>query len=308
MDTNLRPSGFSEFVGQSMVTSVLKVAVHAAKLRGEAMGHVLLCGPSGTGKTTLAQILGREMGVNVKSASALKMSEKGDLIPILRSLGPRGILFLDEIHCLPVALQEFLYAPLEDRKIDLLFGKHLRSIPLQPFTLVGATTLPGHLTAPFKNRFLHTLPLGLYEPAELGQIVRRNAALLGVAIDYDASEAIAQRSRGTPRLANHLLYQVRDLMTVRGTSRITVDLVKASCALAGIDGNGLTSGERKLLSIVAGSGTIGLDSLSSALNESPSNVEADYEPYLVQAGFLSRTPRGRMVLPLGRAALAQHTF
>lgn len=304
---SLRPASFNEFVGQGMVTSLLTVAVHAARQRGEALPHILFCGPSGTGKTTLAQILGREMGVNIKSTSALKMGDKGDVIPILRSLAPRDILFLDEVHCLPVRLQEFLYAPLEDRKIDLVLGKHLHSIPLPPFTFVGATTEPGTLCTPFKNRFLHTLHLGLYEPADLGHIVRRNAALLGIAIDYDASEAIARRSRGTPRLGNHLLYQIRDLATARRISRITVDLVKASCALAGIDANGLTSQDRKLLSIVAGSGTIGLHSLSSALNESPSNVEADYEPYLVQAGFLSRTPRGRMVLPLGRAALA-HTF
>lgn len=304
---SLRPAAFNEFVGQGMVTSLLTVAVHAARQRGEALGHVLLCGPSGTGKTTLSQILGNAMSVNVKSASALKMSEKGDLIPVLHSLGPRGILFLDEVHCLPVALQEFLYSPMEDGKIDPLFGKHLRSIPLQPFTLVGATTEPGTLCAPFKNRFRHTLHLELYQPSEVGQIVRRNAALLGVTIDYDASEAIARRSRGTPRLANHLLYQVRDLATVRGASCITVDLVKASCALAGIDGNGLTARDRKLLSIVVSSGTIGLHSLSSALNESPSNIEQDYEPYLVQAGYLARSPRGRMVLPLGRAALA-HTF
>ena len=305
-ERSLRPRRLDDFVGQERIKEQLRIALEAAKARAEALDHVLLAGPPGLGKTTLAQIVREELGVGLRTVAGPAL-EKKDIAAILTALEPRDVLFVDEIHRLNRSAEEILYPALEDFRLDIVFGQgaaaRTLTIDLPPFTLVGATTRTGLLTSPLRDRFGMTFRLDYYEPAELSAIVERSAQILGVEIAPDAAEEIAGRSRGTPRIANRILRRVRDVAEVRHAGAITTAIAEEALELLEVDEAGLERFDRDLLRAVAlkfGGGPVGLSTLAVALGEEPDTIEDVYEPYLLQLGFLQRTPRGRVITELGR--------
>jgi holliday junction DNA helicase RuvB len=305
-ELTLRPSLFSEFRGQAKVRERLEIAVEAALQRREALDHILLSGPPGLGKTTLAYILAKAMGANVKSTSGPTIERAGDLAGLLTNLEAGDILFIDEIHRLQKTIEEYLYPAMEDFKLDIIIdqGPNARSVRLNlpRFTLVGATTRSGLLTAPLLTRFAIRERLDYYSADHLQGIVGRSARLLGVEIEEDGAREIAQRSRGTPRIANNLLRRVRDYAQVRSDGRITREVADKALAILEIDEHGLDEMDKRLLDAMAtkfAGGPVGLSSLAVAVGEEPDTIEEVYEPYLIMEGYIQRTPQGRVVTELG---------
>jgi holliday junction DNA helicase RuvB len=310
LDLSLRPRTLDEFVGQARVKEQLSVALEAAKGRGEALDHVLLAGPPGLGKTSLAYILKNELGVGIRTVAGPAIERKGDMAAILTGLEERDVLFVDEIHRLQRAVEEILYPALEDFRLDIVVGQgpaaRTLTLDLPPFTLIGATTRTGLLTTPLRDRFGMTFRLGYYEQEELATIVRRSAQILGVAMGPEAATEIAARARGTPRVANRILRRVRDVAEVRHEGAITIAITQEALALHEVDELGLERTDRELLRAIVerfGGGPVGLSTLAVALGEEPDTVEDVYEPFLLQLGFIQRTPRGRVVTELGREHL-----
>jgi holliday junction DNA helicase RuvB len=308
LDRSLRPRRLADFVGQQRVKEQLAIALEAAKARGEALDHVLLVGPPGLGKTSLAFIVREELGVGIRTVAGPALERKGDMAAILTGLEDRDVLFVDEIHRLNRAVEEILYPALEDFRLDIVVGQgpaaRTLTLDLPPFTLVGATTRTGLLTTPLRDRFGMTFRLEYYEPRELGTIVRRSARILEVEIEDDAADEIAARSRGTPRIANRILRRVRDVAQVRHAGVVTTAVAAEALALLEVDAEGLERTDRELLRAITekfGGGPVGLSTLAVALGEEPDTIEDVYEPYLLQLGFIQRTPRGRIVTDLGRA-------
>ena len=300
-DQSLRPQTLREYVGQSQVVANLRVAIEAARSRGDALDHVLLFGPPGVGKTSLAHVIAAELGVTLKATSGPVIERAGDLAAILTALEAREILFVDEIHRLDAKIEEILYPALEDCALDLIIGTgpgaRTMRIPLKPFTLVAATTRAGLLTGPLRGRFGIVHRLDFYSPDELDFIVTRSARILGVHLDPDGARVLAQRSRGTPRIANRLLRRVRDYAQVRADGVITADVALAALALLDIDERGFDETDRRLLLTIIekfGGGPVGLGTLAAAISEDADAIEEIFEPYLLQIGFLDRTQRGRV--------------
>jgi len=296
---------FVDFVGQDRIKYNLRVFIEAAKGRGEALDHVLFCGPPGLGKTTLANIIAHELGVSIKTTSGPVLERAGDLAAILTNLQERDVLFIDEIHRLNRVVEEVLYPAMEDFQLDIIIGQGpgARSIKLDlpPFTLVGATTRTGLLTSPLRDRFGVIDRLGFYEPGELQKIVVRSAGLLRISIAPDAAAEIARRSRGTPRIANRLLRRVRDFAQVEGTGAVTLPVVVHAMQRLEVDEKGFDHMDRGLLLAIIDKfegGPVGLETLAATLNEEKDTIEDVYEPYLIQEGFLDRTPRGRQATRL----------
>jgi holliday junction DNA helicase RuvB len=307
LEQTLRPRRLEEFVGQERVKEQLAIALEAARARDEALDHVLLVGPPGLGKTSLAYIVREELGVGIRCVAGPALERKGDMAAILTGLERHDVLFVDEIHRLNRAIEEILYPALEDFRLDIVVGQgpaaRTLTLDLPPFTLVGATTRTGLLTTPLRDRFGMTFRLEHYEPEQLGTIVRRSARILGVEIAEDAADEIARRSRGTPRIANRILKRVRDVAQVRHDGTITTDVAREALDLMEVDKRGLERTDRLLLASIAdkfGGGPVGLSTLAVALGEEPDTIEDVYEPYLLQLGFLQRTPRGRVITKLGR--------
>lgn len=301
----LRPLRFGDFSGQQKVVENLEVFVEAAKYRGEPLDHTLLHGPPGLGKTTLSNIIANELGVGFKITSGPVLDKPGDLAGILTSLEPRDVLFIDEIHRLSPVVEEYLYSAMEDYRIDIMIdkGPSARSIQidLNPFTLVGATTRSGLLTAPLRARFGINLHLEYYGPETLQRIIKRSSAIMKVPIDDDAAIEIARRSRGTPRIANALLRRVRDFAQVKGNGRIDRDIARLSLSALNIDQYGLDEIDNKILHTIIDKfrgGPVGISTIATAIGEDTGTVEEVYEPYLIMEGFIKRTQRGRMVTPL----------
>jgi Holliday junction DNA helicase RuvB len=312
LERSLRPRTLADFVNQERVKEQLSIALAATKARGEALDHVLLAGPPGLGKTSLAQIVRNELGVGIRQVAGPALDKKGDMAAILTTLEPRDVLFIDEIHRLNRAVEEILYPALEDFRLDIVVGQgpgaRTLTLDLPPFTLIGATTRTGLLTTPLRDRFGLTFRLDLYGKEELARIVRRSARILDVAVDDDAAELIAARARGTPRIANRILRRVRDVAEVRHQGAVTTAIAEEALALLEVDAVGLERFDRDLLRCVVerfGGGPVGLSTLAVALGEEAETIEDVYEPYLLQLGFLQRTPRGRMVTDLGREHLGK---
>jgi Holliday junction DNA helicase RuvB len=301
LERALRPRLLDEYVGQEKIRGQLSIFIEAARKRGEALDHVLLFGPPGLGKTTLSHIVAHELGVNLRQTSGPVLERPGDLAALLTNLEPRDVLFIDEIHRLSPIVEEILYPALEDFQIDIMIGEGpaARSVKLDlpPFTLVGATTRAGMLTNPLRDRFGIVARLEFYTPAELAFIVGRSARLLDVAIDDDGAFEIARRARGTPRIANRLLRRVRDYAQVRAGGDITAQVADAALLMLDVDHLGLDLMDRKLLGAMLekfSGGPVGLDNLAAAIGESSDTIEDVLEPYLIQQGYLQRTPRGRV--------------
>ncbi len=307
LERSLRPRRLQDFVGQESVKEQLSIALAAAKARGEALDHVLLVGPPGLGKTTLAQIIREELGVGIRTVAGPALERKGDMAAILTSLDDRDVLFVDEIHRINRAIEEILYPALEDFRLDIIVGQgpaaRTLTLDLPPFTLVGATTRAGLLTTPLRDRFGMTFRLGYYDAEQLRAIVLRSAGILDVTIDEAAAVEIAGRSRGTPRIANRILRRVRDVAQVRHQGAITHAIAREALDLLEVDGRGLERTDRELLEAIAHKfegGPVGLSTLAVTLGEETDTIEDVYEPYLLQLGFLQRTPRGRIITKLGR--------
>lgn len=301
-DTGLRPKALSEYIGQEKAKENLAVFMGAAKMRGETLDHVLLYGPPGLGKTTLSTIIAAEMGVNIKITSGPAIEKLGDLAALLTNLSEGDVLFIDEIHRLNRSVEEILYPAMEDYALDLIIGKGpaARSIrlPLAKFTLIGATTRAGQLSTPLRDRFGVTFKLELYTTEELSLIVTRSAGILGIEIDPDGAREIAARSRGTPRIANRLLRRVRDFAQIENEGRITREIANYALSRLEIDDLGLDNTDRRMMQTIIkyyGGGPVGLETLAATVGEEAITLEDVYEPYLMQIGFLSRTPRGRCV-------------
>ncbi len=304
-EISLRPSDLDEYIGQEKAKEVMKIYIDAAKMRGEPLDHVLLYGPPGLGKTTLSGIIANELGVNLRVTSGPAIEKQGDLAALLTNLGAGDVLFIDEIHRLNRNIEEILYPAMEDFALDIIIGKGpaARSIrlPLQRFTLIGATTRAGQLTTPLRDRFGVLLRLELYSPEELATIVKRSAGILNVPITEDGALEIASRARGTPRIANRLLKRVRDYAQVKGEGTIDLEAAQAALSMLEIDELGLDNTDRRMLETIIkyyGGGPVGLETLSATIGEEAVTIEDVYEPYLMQIGFLSRTPRGRCVTRL----------
>jgi len=308
LDGSLRPRSLDEFVGQERVKEQLAIALEAARGRGEALDHVLLAGPPGLGKTSLAFIVREELGVGLRSVAGPALERKGDMAAILTSLEERDVLFVDEIHRLNRAVEEILYPALEDFRLDIIVGQgpaaRTLTLDLPPFTLVGATTRTGLLTTPLRDRFGMTYRLEHYTAAELARIVRRSARILGLEVADEAAEEIARRARGTPRVANRILRRVRDVAEVRHDGAVTLAVAREALDLLEVDGEGLERVDREILAAIVrkfDGGPVGLSTLAVSLGEEPDTIEDVYEPYLLQLGLIQRTPRGRIVTKLGRA-------
>jgi holliday junction DNA helicase RuvB len=308
LEQTLRPRRLADFVGQERVKDQLAIALEAARGREEALDHVLLVGPPGLGKTSLAFIVREELGVGIRTVAGPVLERKGDMAAILTGLERHDVLFVDEIHRLNRAIEEILYPALEDFRLDIVVGQgpaaRTLTLDLPPFTLVGATTRTGLLTTPLRDRFGMTFRLEYYEAEELSTIVRRSARILDVEIDDQAADEIARRSRGTPRIANRILRRVRDVAQVRHDGVITTAVAREALRLLEVDEQGLERIDRELLGAIVGKfggGPVGLSTLAVALGEEPDTIEDVYEPYLLQLGFIQRTPRGRIVTDLGRA-------
>lgn len=304
-EVTLRPQTFHEYVGQEKVKENLAIYIEAAKRRGEPLDHVLLYGPPGLGKTTLSSIIAHELGVNLRITTGPAIEKPGDLVSLLTSLSDNDVLFIDEIHRLSRAVEEILYPALEDRVIDIIIGKgpSARSIrmDLKPFTLIGATTRAGQLSAPLRDRFGVIQRLELYSTEQLTDIIRRSAMILGIPCETDGAAEIAGRSRGTPRIANRLLKRVRDFADVMGNGQITKQIASIALSRLEIDELGLDSLDRRMLQMIIkgyGGGPVGLDTLASAIGEEAITLEDVCEPFLMQLGFLGRTPRGRCATKL----------
>ncbi len=304
-DTSLRPKLLTDYIGQTRAKENLSIFIQAAKKRGEALDHSLFYGPPGLGKTTLAYIISNEMNTNIKTTSGPVIEKAGDLAAILTSLEENDVLFIDEIHRLNHAIEEILYPAMEDFKLDLIIGqgpmaKTMR-IDLPRFTLIGATTRSGLLTAPLRNRFGVIIRLQFYSPEELQKIVTRSAGILGIEIIDDAAYELARRSRGTPRIANRLLRRVRDFAEVKADGIITKPVADNALRMLEVDHAGFDSMDRQLLLVIIekfGGGPVGLDTLAAAIGEDKGTIEDLYEPYLIQQGYLNRTPRGRVATKL----------
>jgi holliday junction DNA helicase RuvB len=304
-DAALRPSRLDEFVGQEQVKASLQIAIDAAKQRGDTLDHTLFFGPPGLGKTTLAMLMAREMGVQIRTTSGPVLEKPGDLVGLLTSLGPGDMLFVDEIHRMKPALEEFLYPAMEDYRVDVRIaeGPHAQTIPmaLERFTLIGATTRFGLLTPPMRARFGLVERLGFYPAGDLQQIVVRSAGILQVPIDDAGASEIARRSRGTPRVANRLLRRVRDYAQVRADGRISLAVADAALARLNVDEFGLDDMDARILTTIIekfAGGPVGLGTVAVAVGEDPGTLQDVYEPYLIQQGFLERTPRGRCATAL----------
>lgn len=303
-DYSLRPTTLSEYVGQQKVKENLQVFMTAAKNRGESLDHVLLYGPPGLGKTTLSYIIAAEMGVNIRVTSGPAIERPGDLASILTNLNKGDVLFVDEIHRLNSSVEEVLYPAMEDYALDIIIGKgpsaRTLRLDLPPFTLIGATTRAGMLTSPLRDRFGVISRLQMYTPEELSMIVKRSAGILGSEIDEDAALELASRSRGTPRVANRLLKRVRDFADVMGTGRITLEVARYGLEKLEVDEIGLDGVDKSILETIIvkfSGGPVGLDTLCAATNEERVTIEDVYEPYLIQLGFINKTPRGRVATP-----------
>jgi len=305
LDRTLRPRTLAEYIGQSKVKESLALFIEAARRRQEPLDHVLLYGPPGLGKTTLAACIANELGVEFRMTSGPAIERQGDLVAILSNLKPRDVLFVDEIHRLSRVVEEVLYPAMEDFAVDIVIGKGpgARSVRLElaPFTLIGATTRAGMLTSPLRDRFGVILRLDFYSVEELTAIVQRSARLLGVRVEEDGAVEIARRSRGTPRTANRLLRRVRDYAQVRAGGVITRDVARRALEMLNVDEHGLDAVDRQLLSVIIekfDGGPVGIETLAAALGEEAETIEDVYEPYLMQQGFLQRTPRGRVATRL----------
>lgn len=305
VETSLRPRTMDEYIGQTKVKENLKIFIEAAKQRHEPLDHVLLYGPPGLGKTTLSGIIANEMGVNIRITSGPAIERPGDLAAILTNLAENDVLFIDEIHRLTRSVEEILYPALEDFALDIIIGKgpSARSIRLDlpKFTLVGATTRAGLLTSPLRDRFGVISRLEMYSPEELQKIVVRSAKILGIEIDSESSIEIASRSRGTPRIANRLLKRVRDFAQVKGSGKVTLDISRYALDLLEIDEIGLNATDKNMIMAIIykfGGGPVGLDTLAASIGEESNTIEDVYEPYLLQLGFINKTPRGRIVTKL----------
>jgi Holliday junction DNA helicase RuvB len=300
-EAGLRPRTLDDYIGQDRVRANLHVSIAAARGRGEALDHVLLYGPPGLGKTTLAYVIANELNVPVRATAGPVLERPGDLAAILTNLAEREVLFIDEIHRMPPAIEEILYPAMEDYELDIVIGQGpgARSVkvPVQPFTLVGATTRAGLLTSPLRARFGIVHRLDFYEERDIEEIARRSARILGVALDDEAAGELARRSRGTPRIANRLLRRVRDYAQVRADGKITASVAHAALTLLEVDERGFDDIDRRLLRTIIekfGGGPVGLGSISAAISEERDAIEDIYEPFLIQMGFLDRTPRGRV--------------
>jgi len=309
-EESLRPQSIADYVGQKALKEVLHIAIHAAKARKESLDHLLLYGPPGLGKTTMSLVLAQEMGVSCKITTAPALERPRDIVGLLVNLQPGDLLFIDEIHRLSKVTEEILYPAMEDFRIDVTIGKgqgaRTRSLPLKPFTLVGATTQIGALTSPLRDRFGLVQRLRFYELDELTQIVARTAQILNTPLDGGGAEAIARRSRGTPRIANRLLKRVRDYGEVKKSGTITATVAAEALELYNVDPCGLDWTDRRLLTVMIenyNGGPVGLDTLAAATGEDSQTIEEVYEPYLLQIGYLQRTPRGRVATPAARRHL-----
>lgn len=309
-ETLLRPSDFSEYIGQSKVVDNIMLMVESAKIRGAAMDHALLSGPPGLGKTSLAMIISKELETNLQVVSGPALEKKGDLASLLTNLQPNDVLFIDEIHRINIAIEEILYSAMEDHKLDIVLGEgpaaRSMQIDLNPFTLIGATTRSGLLSNPLRDRFIAHLHFQFYQPSDLAKIVRNNAKKIRLDLEESAIDSISRCSRGTPRIANRILRRVRDFALVGKIDVVTSEVVQKALDLMDIDAEGLDQMDRKILRVIEeyyGGGPVGIDALSATLSEDRTTIEDVYEPYLLKEGYLLRTPRGREISQKAREHL-----